>query len=72
MIPIAITGTGSCIPQRVLTNDDLSKIVETSDEWISTRTGIKERHVVTGEATSDWPQPLPRMRFRLPEFGRKK
>ncbi|HAH95990.1 MAG TPA: 3-oxoacyl-ACP synthase [Firmicutes bacterium] len=53
MIPIAITGTGSFIPQRVITNDDLSKIVDTSDEWISTRTGIKERHIVAGETTSD-------------------
>ncbi|MGI5853298.1 MAG: beta-ketoacyl-ACP synthase III [Bacillota bacterium] len=53
MIPIAITGTGSYIPEKVLTNDDLCRIVDTSDEWISTRTGIKERHIVTGEATSD-------------------
>lgn len=53
MIPIAITGTGSYLPKKILTNDDLSKIVETSDEWISTRTGIKERHMVTGEVTSD-------------------
>lgn len=50
----SIVGTGSYVPARVLTNDDLSKIVDTSDEWITTRTGIKERHIAAeGEATSD-------------------
>ena len=41
----AITGIGSYVPERVLTNADLEKIVETSDEWIITRTGIKERRM---------------------------
>lgn len=41
-----ITGTGQCVPEKILTNDDLSKLVETSDEWISTRTGIKERRIL--------------------------
>lgn len=51
---IAITGTGSCLPDKVLTNDDLSRIVDTSDEWITTRTGIKERRVASETvATSD-------------------
>lgn len=50
----SIIGTGSYIPERVMTNDDLSKIVDTSDEWITTRTGIKERHIAAeNEATSD-------------------
>ena len=50
----SIVGTGSYVPERVLTNDDLSKIVETSDEWITTRTGIKERRIAAeGENTSD-------------------
>jgi 3-oxoacyl-[acyl-carrier-protein] synthase-3 len=50
----SIIGTGSYVPERVLTNDDLSKFVDTSDEWITTRTGIKERHIAAeGEATSD-------------------
>lgn len=40
-----ITGTGSAVPQRVLDNDDLERIVDTSDEWITRRTGIKERHI---------------------------
>jgi 3-oxoacyl-[acyl-carrier-protein] synthase-3 len=48
-----IRGTGSAVPDKVLTNLDLEKIVETSDEWITTRTGIKERHIaVEGEYTS--------------------
>lgn len=49
-----IIGTGSGLPEKVLTNADLSKMVETSDEWITTRTGIKERRVAGKEkATSD-------------------
>ena len=49
-----IIGTGSYLPSKVLTNDDLSKIVDTSDEWIFTRTGIKERHIAADdEITSD-------------------
>jgi 3-oxoacyl-[acyl-carrier-protein] synthase-3 len=48
-----IRGTGSAVPGKVLTNSDMEKIVETSDEWIITRTGIKERRVaVEGEYTS--------------------
>ena len=50
----SIIGTGSYVPERVLTNDDLSKIVDTNDEWITSRTGIKERRIAAeGEATSD-------------------
>lgn len=50
----SIIGTGSYLPEKILTNDDLSKIVETSDEWITTRTGIKERHIAADDqATSD-------------------
>ncbi|MEN4903194.1 beta-ketoacyl-ACP synthase III [Luteimonas sp. TWI1416] len=49
-----IAGTGSYLPEKVLTNDDLSKIVDTSDEWIASRTGIRERHIAAeGETTSD-------------------
>lgn len=49
-----ILGTGSYAPARVLTNEELSKTVETSDEWIRTRSGIRERHIAApGEATSD-------------------
>jgi 3-oxoacyl-[acyl-carrier-protein] synthase-3 len=49
-----ITGTGSYAPTKVLTNADLEKLVETNDQWIVERTGIKERHIVApDEATSD-------------------
>ncbi|HWQ14679.1 MAG TPA: beta-ketoacyl-ACP synthase III [Roseiflexaceae bacterium] len=49
----AITGWGMAVPDRVLTNADLERMVETSDEWIRTRTGIRERRVVgPGESTS--------------------
>ncbi|MGB2823114.1 MAG: beta-ketoacyl-ACP synthase III [Phycisphaerae bacterium] len=48
----AITGLGAAVPDRVLTNADLEKMVDTSDEWITQRTGIKERRVVSdGEST---------------------
>lgn len=53
MIYTTINGTGSYVPERFLTNDDLAKIVDTSDEWISSRTGIKKRHIVTDEYTID-------------------
>ncbi|KPL04556.1 MAG: 3-oxoacyl-ACP synthase [candidate division Zixibacteria bacterium SM23_73_2] len=54
MINAAITGTGSSTPKRVLTNFDLEKIVDTSDEWITERSGIKERRIVeNGIASSD-------------------
>ncbi|HEU4760031.1 MAG TPA: beta-ketoacyl-ACP synthase III [Dehalococcoidia bacterium] len=53
-IKTAIIGTGAYAPEKVLTNKDLEKLVETSDEWIVERTGIRERHVAAeGEATSD-------------------
>lgn len=49
-----ITGTGSYLPSRVLSNEELSTMVDTSDEWIVSRTGIKQRHIVAeGEFTSD-------------------
>src|ERR1039457_112249 len=50
----SITGVGSYVPERILTNADLEKMVETSDEWITTRTGIKERRIAAAdEFTSD-------------------
>ena len=51
---IGILGTGSYLPEKILTNKDLEKIVDTNDEWITTRTGIKERRIAADdEATSD-------------------
>ena len=47
-----IIGTGSCLPSTVVTNDDLSKIMDTSDEWISSRTGIRERRLAKEETTA--------------------
>lgn len=49
-----ITATGSYLPEKILTNNDLAKIVETTDEWVVERTGIKKRHIAAeGEFTSD-------------------
>lgn len=49
-----IRGTGSYLPSRILTNDDLAKMVDTSDSWIQERTGIRQRHIAAeGELTSD-------------------
>ena len=49
-----IVGTGSATPERILTNQDLEKMVDTTDEWITARTGIKERHIVAeDQAASD-------------------
>lgn len=49
----SIAGIGAYVPETIVTNDDLAKIVETSDEWITSRTGIRERRISTGEETSD-------------------
>lgn len=54
MIYSNITGTGGYLPEKVVTNADLEKIVDTTDEWITERTGIKQRHLVEdGETTCD-------------------
>jgi len=47
-----ITGCGSFVPEKLLTNEDLIKMVDTSDEWITTRTGIKVRHIATDSETT--------------------
>ena len=48
-----IIGTGSYLPPRIITNAELEKTLNTTDEWITSRTGIKERRVVNGESTCD-------------------
>lgn len=55
MIKAAITAVGGYVPENIVTNFDLEKIIETSDEWITTRTGIKQRHLENdpAKATSD-------------------
>lgn len=53
-LPVTITGTGMAVPPRIVTNHDLSKLMDTSDEWIKQRTGIEERrHVDVGVTPSD-------------------
>src|SRR5215470_9327967 len=51
---VSIVGTGSYAPERILTNQELEQMVDTSDEWIRSRTGIRERRIAAdNEATSD-------------------
>src|SRR4030042_5804801 len=52
MYQVGIIGTGSYVPERVLTNRDLEKMVDTSDKWILERTGIHERRIATEEETN--------------------
>ncbi len=52
-LKIKVISSGKYIPQKVLTNDELEKIVDTSDEWITSRTGIKERHIAQVETAAD-------------------
>ncbi len=68
MSSVVITGTGFEVPPRVLTNADLEKMVDTSDQWITERTGMKERHIVEpGVAASHLA--LPASRRALEEAG---
>ncbi len=72
MIHSRITGTGSYLPERVMTNHDLEQIVDTSDAWIRERTGIEKRHIAAeGELTSDLAEPAARRALeaagRVPE-----
>jgi 3-oxoacyl-[acyl-carrier-protein] synthase-3 len=67
-IAVGITGIGAYAPSRVLTNADLERMVDTTDEWITTRTGIRERHIAEpGQAASDLA--LPAARDALAEAG---
>ncbi len=61
MRPVKIAGLSAYVPPRVMTNDDLEKLVDTSNEWILQRTGIRERHVAEpGQGTSDISEPAAR------------
>ncbi|MDE5168117.1 beta-ketoacyl-ACP synthase III [Paenibacillus larvae] len=54
LIPVGVLGSGKYVPEKVLTNQDLEQMVDTNDEWIVTRTGMRERHIASEhEATSD-------------------
>ena len=67
-VPIGITGLGTNVPATVMTNDDLARFVDTSDEWIRERTGIRERRIATqDEALTDIA--LPAVREALAEAG---
>ena len=50
---LKILGTGSALPSHMVTNEQLTKMVDTSDEWIASRTGIRQRHISTGETTTE-------------------
>ena len=52
LAPVTIAGIGKCVPQKTVTNVELESLVETSDEWISKRTGIRSRHVVVEETAT--------------------
>jgi 3-oxoacyl-[acyl-carrier-protein] synthase III len=68
--PVSITGLGTYIPDRVVTNDELSELVDTTDEWITERTGIKERRIAAPEqAMTDLA--LPAARIALERAGVK-
>ncbi len=65
-----VVGWGKYIPQRVLTNDDLSRMVDTSDEWIRTRTGIRERRLVKdGETTASMAVQAARQALEVARFN---
>lgn len=53
-LSIKILGTGAYVPEKIVTNDDLSKMVDTSDEWIVQRVGVKERHVSVDETAAEF------------------
>ena len=54
MIYSRIAGTGSFLPERIVTNAEMESLVETSDEWIASRTGIRQRHIAAeGQTTGD-------------------
>ena len=52
MIYSRIVGTGSYLPEKVLSNHDLEQMVDTNDQWIQERTGIKKRHIVADDETT--------------------
>ena len=69
--PVHIVGTGSYVPDRVLTNADLEKLVDTTDEWITTRSGIKEpASLPTGCARPTWPPRPPAAQWSRPMCAR--
>ena len=73
MLRSVVLGCGSYLPSRVLTNAELSRMVDTSDEWITQRTGIRERHIAAeGETTSDMALAAAARRSQPPEWMRNR
>ena len=67
---IYVRGTGAYAPEKILTNDDMSKFVETTDEWIVTRTGIRQRRIAAeGEVTSDMAVEAARKAMEMAKIG---
>ena len=65
-----IIGTGSYLPEKIVTNKDLEAVMDTTDEWIRERTGIKRRHIAAdGETTSDLAVHAARRALEAAEIG---
>ena len=71
MMTARIAGIGAYVPENLITNDDLAKIVDTNDEWIRTRTGIRERRISSGEGTRHLAAKAAERRLRQRELPRK-
>ena len=69
MVKAAITGLSHYLPDYILTNDEIATMVETNDEWITTRTGIKERHILKGEGKGSSALAIPAVRDVLEKTG---
>lgn len=71
MTGLKMIGIGRALPSRCVTNDDLSKIVDTNDAWISERTGIRRRYITapTGRAPTRSSPPRPVRRWNVPVFS---
>ena len=70
MIHSRISGTGGYLPEKILTNHDLEEMVETSDQWITDRTGIKKRHIAAeGETTCDLAEKATRAALQAADIG---
>lgn len=66
----SIIGTGRSVPEYILTNEKLSTMVETSDEWITKRTGVHERHICTTETLTDLCVAAAKTRWSAPRLLR--
>ena len=74
MMRAQIIGTGSCLPEQTASNHFLSTLVDTSDEWIQSRTGIRQRHIVSAEEENTVSMGWKRLAgpFRTQRWSRKK